>query len=266
MGTSIALAAAAIAIGAYMLVNQRQAEAEAHHEATSIARLITHAIAFAPFEAGEGPEGIELLRQRAQEIMDTGRLLAVTVANQHSEPLVELTPPGLEEEGAFAVFGAAPFERVIRQPVLHVITLPDAFYVFAPLVDSSGNSHFVLGVGLPKEVLVIGNRYEWLFASLALALSVLLGLIAAAVLTGQVARPIGRLAAVADRLESGRFNTASITSLIDRRDEIGRLARVVLRLVQALDHLGFEMDRSAEKGQREQKDEDPVEGGPRTPG
>lgn len=265
MGTSIAMAAAAIAIGAYMLVSERQAEAEARHEATSIARLISHAIAFEPFDAREGSEAANLLKRRAQEVMDTGRLLSVTVTNQDSEPLLEVTPPGLEEEGAFAELGAAPFERVVRQPVLHVVTQPSAFYVFTPLVDRSGDSRFVLGVGLPKDALVLGDRHELLFASLSLALSVVLGLIAAAVLTGQVARPIGRLAAVADRLESGRFNTASITPLIDRRDEIGRLARVVLRLVQALDHLGYEMDRKAEKDDRERKGEGPIEGGPRDP-
>lgn len=253
MGTVIALASAGIAIATYLLVTSHRAEHLAREEASAMARLIAHSMATDPLAGRRGEAATALLRTRARELIATGRLLSVTVVGTDLEPLAQETVPGLEEEEALRSLGREPFELVASRWMRRVEPADGTVYVLMPLIDSRDSYRGVLAIGVPIEMLSLGDEGAAIFASSALALSVLLGLIAAFVLTGQVARPIGRLARVAERLETGRFDTSTVTPLIGRRDEIGRLARVMLRLVRALDHLGQEMDAAAERRRHEQR-------------
>lgn len=252
MGTLIALAAAGISIAAYLLVSHQNYEHRAVDQATTIGQLVGHAMAMEPLADHEGAAAEALLASRARELIATGRLLSVTALDPDLTALARETLPGLEEEEALARLGPAPFALVRDRQVRSAQQAEGVIYLLMPMTDSRGNDRGVLAVGVPLEMLA-RNDGILLFISLTLVLSVLLGLIAAAVLTGQLARPIQRLAQVADRLETGRFDTGSVTPLIGRRDEIGRLARVMLRLVQALDHLGKEMERSAEQRDRQER-------------
>jgi len=247
MGTLIALAAAGIAILAYLLVSERDHEAQAVGQAATLGRLVDHAMAMDPLAGRRGAAAAALLETRARDLVATGRLVSVTVVDPEVRLLARVAVPGLEEQEALERLGPEPFAEVQRRTTRRTEITDDTIYVLMPLADNSGASRGVLAIGVPIEVVTSSGRSMALFVSLTLALSVLLGLIAAMVLTGQLARPIQRLAQVADRLETGRFDTSSVTPLIGRRDEIGRLARVVLRLVQALDHLGREMEKAAEK-------------------
>lgn len=250
MGTLIALAAAGIAIVVYLLVSEQNTDNHTVDQATTIGRLVGPSMAMDPLAGRRGPAAQALLATRAREFIATGRLLSVTVLDNDLQPLAQETLPGLEEEEAFARLGPEPFALVRDRTIRRVERTEETLYVLMPLTDSLGADRGVLAIGVPLEMLARTSDIP-LFVSLTLVLSVLLGLIAATVLTGQLAQPIRNLAQVADRLETGHFDTSSVTPLIGRRDEIGRLARVVLRLVQALDHLGREMEKSAEKRREE---------------
>lgn len=248
IGTVIALAATGIAISAHMLVTGHQVEHYNREQLATAARLVSHSMAADPLAERADHEIQALLQERARDFISTGKLLSVSVLDRDLNPLVQEALPGLEEEEALQRLGLEPFQAVMQAPSNRVVLTEDALYFLAPLADSATELRGVLAVGMPMDALAFDDRAEFLFATLAFALSVLLGLVAAMALTGQVARPIGRLAQVADRLDSGRFDTGAVSSLIDRRDEIGRLARVMLRLVQALDHLGAEMQRESSGG------------------
>lgn len=252
MGTLIALAAAGIAIAAYLLVSERDHEVQAAGQAATLGRLVDHTMGMDPLAGRRGPAAAALLASRARDLVATGRLVSVTVVDPDLHLLARETIPGLEEQEALERLGRDPFAEVQRRTTRRTEITEDTIYVLMPLADSGGESRGVLAIGVPLEVVGEVGRGMPLFVALTLALSVLLGLIVAAVLTGQLARPIQRLAQVADRLETGRFDTSSVTPLIGRRDEIGRLARVILRLVQALDHLGREMEKEAERRRGEQ--------------
>ena len=243
IGTLIALAAGAGATGAFVFVTEQQRLAHADHEASSIGRLLSHALSIEIFDPTAESHPVSQLEDRALQFMASGRLLSITVVSPDLEPVIRQTPPGLENEEAWSELGSAPFIQTFDQPANRVYRDKDAFYVLSPLIDDLGMVRFVLAIGLPSQTLELTDDSLTLFISLAMALSLILGLIAAWLLTGQVGRPIRLLTTAADRLESGEFDTSVLTPLIDRRDEIGRLGRTVLRLVQALDHLGAEMDR-----------------------
>lgn len=252
MGTVIALAAATLAIGAYVFVTDKQQLAQARHEAFNIGRLIAQAISVELFPAEEeGEDLVGLLEERALQFMAAGRLHSITVMDADLQPVVVQTLPGMDWEDARQEFQQEPLVRLFEQPrnVLHMAN--DTFYVFSPLVDHTGQTRFVLAIGLPIQLLEFPDRSRPLFISIAIGLSLVLGLIAAWVLTGQFAQPIRLLTTAAARLETGHFDTSALTPLIGRRDELGRLARTVLRLVQALDHLGTVMDASAGSEKKE---------------
>lgn len=252
MGTLIALAAGAIAIGAYIIVTDQQRLAQSHHEAFKIGRLISQAMAVGVFDEEE-EDPVTLLKTRTAQFMAAGRLLSITVISPKLEVVLSRTLPSLENEEAWNELGPGPFRQIFDQPATNIYRHDDAFYVLAPLIDESGSARFVLAIGLPIQILELPDENRTLFVSLAISFSLLLGLIAARVLTGQVGQPIRLLTTTAERLEAGHFDTSVLTPLIGRRDEIGQLARTVLRLVQALDYLGALMERQTEAAQRTSK-------------
>lgn len=254
IGTLIALAAGGIATATYVFVTEQQHLAHARHEASSIGRLLSHAMSLDAGEMMTDSERRAFLESRALQLMASGRLLSVTVMGRElEEPLIQQTLPGLETEEAWQELGREPFVEVFEQPANHLYQVDDVFYVLSPVMDQSGAVSFILAIGLPAQALSISEDNLTLFISLATTLSLFLGLITAWVLTGQVGRPIRLLTTAADRLESGHFDTSVLTPLIGRRDEIGRLARTVLRLVQALDHLGGEMERRSLGGNEQEE-------------
>lgn len=258
IGTTIALAACGIATATYIFVTEQQHLALARHEAASIGRLLSHAMSVDLSEQRSGADQLALLRGRALQFMSSGRLLSLTIVDAEAgEPVVQEVLPGLEAEEAWQKLGSSPFDKVVELPANNLHQVDNTFYVLSPVMDRTGAVRFILAFGLPSQTLTISDDNLPLFISLATALSLILGLITAAVLTGQVGRPIRLLTTAADRLESGHFDTAALTPLIGRRDEIGRLARTVLRLVQALDHLGAQMDRASQRNsdQKEERDD-----------
>src|SRR3546814_12661249 len=97
---------------------------------------------------------------------------------------------------------------------------------------------------MPARVLKRDESDVARFTVAAGAIAAVLGLVAAAILTRQVAWPVRRLAELSGRLEDASFDTSAVDALIGRGDKIGRLARVMLRLVRALDQLGQRLDRA----------------------
>jgi HAMP domain-containing protein len=254
VGTTIALASAGIAIVADTIVDEHHEALHAEKKAVTLARMAGSAISIDPLSDPASAETDAVIRARARNLIATGRMVSLTVVTTDLHPIAQETLPGLEDEEALARLGPEPFATVGLRQTFQVVSTARTTYVLMPLTDSAERPLGVLAIGLPIELLHFDDDTRLMFAVLAVALSVLLGLLAAVILTRQVAAPISRLAKVADRLDTGQYDVDTVTPLIGRRDEIGRLARVMLRLVRALDHLGREMDAAVERRLREYRD------------
>lgn len=244
VATITASGSALAAVVAFAVIDEPAREAERHDEALTLARFAGHAASMDPLGSVTGAASTGLLRQRAAELMAIGPLLSVAIAGPDGAVVADLTTPGLEDERVLRAVPAL-FEEVARTRVRRLEHRDGIIYVVQPLTDRYEVLRGVLGLQIPADVIRRDSNDIVRFTGVAVVIAALLGLVAALVLTRRVARPIVRLARLAGRLDDPDFNTELPTSLLDRRDEIGQLARVMLRLVKALDHLGRQMDVAA---------------------
>jgi len=246
VATLTAFASAAAAVAAFSVITERSAEVRETDQALTIAQMVAHAIAGDPLpRSTDAVDG--LMRQRVDGLMATGRLLSLAVVGDDGRVIADLTPPGLEDDSVLRRLPAGLMSELVDGQRRHLHRAEAAVYLVLPLVDRREQVLGAIGVGIPVQILRDGNDEIATFAGSAAAIAVVLGLIAALVLTRQVAAPVRRLAEFSDRLDDAGFDTSRVADLIDRRDEIGQLTRVMLRLVRALDHLGREMDASIER-------------------
>lgn len=246
VATLTAFASAAAAVAAFSVITERSAEIREKDQALTIAQMVSHAIAGDPLPPSTDAVDA-LMRQRAAGLMATGRLLSLAVVGDDQRVIADLTPPGLEDDSVLSRLPDGLMSQLVDGQRRHLHLSDAAVYVVRPLVDRRERVLGAIGVGVPVQLLRDGNDELATFAGVAVAIAVILGLFAALILTRQVAAPVRRLAEFSDRLDDAEFDTSRVADLIDRRDEIGRLTRVMLRLVRALDHLGREMDASIER-------------------
>jgi len=245
VATLTAFASAAAAVVAFSVITERSAELRESEQALTIARMVAHAIAGDPLPPST--EAVEaLVRQRVDGLMATGQLLSLAVVGEDRRVIVDRTPPGLEDDSVLSRLPAGLMASLVDGQRRHLHQAEAAVYVVLPLVDRRERVLGAVGVGIPVQMLRDGNDEIATFAAAAAVIALILGLIAALILTRQVAAPVRRLAEFSDRLDDAGFDTSRVADLIDRRDEIGQLTRVMLRLVRALDHLGREMDAATD--------------------
>lgn len=250
MGTLTAFASAAAAVAAFAVIAGQGRALEENREAVALAHMVGYAASMDPLARVDGEEAGALLRARAAELMATGPLLSIAVVGVDGRPVADLTSPGLEDESILRLVPEL-IEGVANGPTRRVVRRDAVIYVALPLIDRSERVRGVIGTAMPAEAMQRGDDDIAAFAAVAAAIALVLGLLAATVLTRQVAWPVRHLAELAGRLEDAGFDTSKVTGLIGRRDEIGRLARVMLRLVHALDHLGREMDEAGDRSRKE---------------
>lgn len=243
--TAFASAAAAVVI--FAVVTAQGREAAQVREAVSLARSAAFAASMQPLDRLEGGPARELLRRRAEGLMAMGSILFLAVVAPDLEPVADLASPGLEEESVLRS-AAGLVEAARRTGYRQVERRGAMIYVALPLVDPAERVRGVVGVGVAVRTARDGGHDVAVFAIAAAAVAAVLGLLAAAVLTRQVGHPIRRLSEVAGRLEDAAFDMSAVDALVGRSDEIGSLARVMLRLVRALDHLGRRMDAGTDRG------------------
>lgn len=242
--TAFASAAAAVVI--FAVVTAQGREAVQVREAVSLARSVAFAAAMQPLDRLEGVPARELLRRRADGLLAMGSTLFLAIVAHDGEPVADLAAPGLEEESVLRT-AAGLVEAARRSGYRQVERRGAVLYVALPIVDAAERERGVLGVGVPVHTMRDDRGDVAVFAMAAAGVAAVLGLLAAAVLTRQVGRPIRRLSEVAGRLEDAAFDASAVDALVGRSDEIGSLARVMLRLVRALDHLGRRMDAEVDR-------------------
>lgn len=246
--TAFAAAAAAVIAFAVMSGNARLAEEE--RQAAVLGRIVAHAASMDPLSDLPDEGARALLRERAAELMAAGSLLSVAIVGSDGRAIADLTSPGLEDESALRMAGPL-FDSVIRSGMRKTGRRGDVIYAVHPVIDRSARVRGVIGIEMPVHLLHSNDDEVATFAAVAAAIAALLGLFAAMTLTRQVAWPVRRLAELAGRLDDAAYDTSRVAPLIGRRDEIGQLARVMLRLVRALDHLGNRMDEVIERRLRQ---------------
>ncbi len=259
MGTLTAFASAAAAVVAFAVITAQGRVLEEERQVVALARMVAYAASMDPLADSNGHATQELLRSRAMELMATGPLLSLAVLDADQRPLADLSSPGLEDESILRV---APelftaLEDISAGAVTPVVRHNAVIYVALPLIDQRQRVRGYLGVAMPVQEVRRDDDGIVTFAVVAAAIALALGLLAAVVLTRQVAWPVRNLAELAGRLDDAEFDTSRVSGLIGRRDEIGQLARVMLRLVQALDHLGRVLDDRPKEGPASGIDERP---------
>jgi HAMP domain-containing protein len=242
MCTAVAAAAALVVVLVLQTVIIRAQVEQSRGEALSMTRLLAQALAVDPATGTRPLELGRALQERLDAMMATGRLIGAVALDQDLRRLAGAVAPGLESLDPVGQFGPELLRAIADGPPNELRLDPATAFVAVPLLDRAGGRIGVLAVSLPRQVLVQDQSAHLAVGLGALALAILLGLPAALALARRIARPINRLADLSHGLERGQIDTEALTPLIGRRDEIGRLARVVLRLVQALNHLGANMD------------------------
>jgi len=245
VATITATGSAVAAVVAFSAIDEPAREAEQNDGAVTVARMAAHAASMDPLDHMPGDAEV-LLKQRAAELMAIGQLLSVAIVGPDGDVIADLTTPGLEDE---RVLRAVPelFDDVARTRTRRFVRREGVIYVVQPLIDRREVPRGILGLEIPVNVIRTDSNDIVGFTVVAAVIAAFLGFLAARILTRRVARPIVRLAQLAGRLDDPDFDTTIATSIVNRRDEIGQLARVMLRLVKALDYLGRQMDESVDR-------------------
>lgn len=245
VATLTAFASAAAGVLAFAVISARDRAEQDSQAALALARMVAFTAAMDPLGSTEGDAARALLRRRADGLLAMGPLLFVTIVGADLRPIADLASPGLEEESVLRSF--PELLRVVNETRRGRVERRGAvIYVMLPLTDQAEQHRGVFGAGFPAHVLRHDDDMA-AFAVAAAAIAAVLGLVAAAILTRQVAWPVRQLAELAGRLDDAGFDSSGAEALVGRGDEIGRLARVMLRLVRALDHLGRSMDAEADR-------------------
>lgn len=242
MSGAVAAAAALVVVLFVQTLIYRGELDQARLEALSMTRLLAQALAVDPGTAQRPADRERQMQDRLDAMLGTGRLIAAVALTHDQRRLATALAPGLESLDPVLQFAPETLRAVAEGPSNELRMDAATVFVAMPLLDWAGGRIGVLVVSLPRQILLHDGSDHLIVAFSALLLSILLGLPAALALSRRIARPINDLAALSDGLERGHIDTDALTPLIGRRDEIGRLARVMLRLVHALNHLGASMD------------------------
>lgn len=236
MVTVVMTLAVLAGVAAYKIGVDRDHARDQRADALATAQLVAQGVAGALDDHGawDAAEAAD----RVRRLMHTGQFLALAVVDQTGGRLVSAALPGLERLGSPVPAAGAVLETLV--PALSVDAA--AVHVLHPLFDGTGVPRGVVTVSLPRDTATLGTADRVVFAVVAVAVVLGLAFAASAMLARRISGPINAMSAVADGLERGAFDTRTVSALIGRRDEIGKLARTVLRLTRALDHVSARMD------------------------
>ncbi|MBF0335493.1 MAG: HAMP domain-containing protein [Alphaproteobacteria bacterium] len=229
-------------LAAYKIGTDRDLERARRGEALATAQLVAEVV------AGAGED----VASRVRRLMLSGRFLAIAAFDHAGEPLVSVVPE--HESLDFARRHTPEAARAVLAALVPTLIIEhDALHVAQPLFDDDGVARGVVAISLPRDTAGFGTQDRVLFALLSLAAVLPLAFGTSAMLARHIGGPIDVISDVACDLERGHLDARKVSALIGRRDEIGKLARTVLRLIRALDHVSTRMNDLVDHaiGQRE---------------
>jgi len=194
-------------------------------------------------QAARGQQVDPVLHPADRELLD--------LALNENRTIVILQPQETEQ---------APLWLWVRQQaLLEGSTLRAA----APITDLGGQVIGAAVVYLPTEAIQLSLHRQWQLALVLMAGGLFFGIVASMVLARRVTRPIDQLRDAAAAVEAGRFDPASLSSLTQRPDELGKLAQVFTRmalevrareqgLIRQVQALQIEIDEVRKKQQVEE--------------
>lgn len=238
MVTVVMTLAVLAGLAAYKAGVDRDSQREQRADALATAQLVAQAVG----TTGRPDE----IAARVRSLMHTGQFLAIAAFDANGARLVSATLPGLESLDLGQRFTPAALHAVTAGLVPVLTAEPDTLHVAQPLFDRAGVPRGVAALSLPRHVATMGTQDRVVFAVVSLAVVLALAFAASAMLARRISGPINAMSSVADGLENGRLDTRKVSALIGRHDEIGKLARTVLRLTRALDHVSAQMDTLVE--------------------
>ncbi len=254
MVTVVMTLAVLAGLAAYKAGVDRDTQREQRADALATVQLVAQAVG-----AAGRPDDVAA---QVRSLMHTGQFLALAAFDADGARLVSATLPGLESLDLGQHFTPAALSAVARGLVPVLNAEPDALHVAQPVFDASGEPRGTVALSLPRHVASLGTQDRVVFAVVSLAAVLALAFAASAMLARRISGPINAMSSVADGLEDGRLDTGKVSALIGRHDEIGKLARTVLRLTRALDHVSTRMDMLVEARVAELtgKDVEPAKG------
>jgi HAMP domain-containing protein len=212
---------------------------------------------------------LEELRQQmglsrlVEDLMGGGNVAAIRIVGRDGETLaygasgdVDLPEESTETEIAYlteAIDSGEPASYLEG----------DLLGVVAPIVDGQGEAIGATLVTLPTDRVQATIRRNLLVGLSVAALVLLVGLTSSVLLARRVTEPVTALTDAAAAVEAGAFDPQELTPVAERKDELGRLARLFQRMAhevqareeqlrQQLQRLRIEIDESKRKQQVEE--------------
>ncbi|MGC9456342.1 MAG: ATP-binding SpoIIE family protein phosphatase [Halothiobacillaceae bacterium] len=142
--------------------------------------------------------------------------------------------------GATRAQPPGPEERRLLEQVFHDGQTLSRFQdgqlvVVAPIPGADGATQGVTLLRLSMEAMRETQQRFIVITVLVGMLVLLVGLLAAVVISRRMTADIGRIAEVAGHIESGRFELKPLAAVARRRDELGQLAEVFAKMAEQVD-------------------------------
>ncbi|MEO8275196.1 MAG: HAMP domain-containing sensor histidine kinase [Thermoanaerobaculia bacterium] len=203
-------------------------------------RLTQSAPGAAPAEAGKNPEPRRFVVQHEMRLRHPGTGEDATAAEPFEMEFAG-DPAALDDGPLTEPLPGHPPGQLVRKIVLETDAARDVLFVRGPAMKRT--------IPIPRAAIAstldrFGTRL--LYGNLALLVAGLLaGLLAAAIVSHRVTRPLANLAVAAERLGSGDLGAAVVLSPVASNDEVGRAISAFNRMSQQLATLDAENRRLA---------------------
>ncbi|TET49379.1 MAG: HAMP domain-containing protein [Anaerolineales bacterium] len=212
---------------------------------------------------------LEELRQQmglsrlVEDLVGGGNVAAIRVVDRDGTTLAygAVADVGLPEEPSETEI--ARLEEAIRSGEPASYLEGDLLLVVAPIADAQGEVTGATLVTLPTDRVQATNRRNLLVGVSVAAVVLLVGLASSVLLARRVTEPVTALTDAAVAVEAGAFDPQELTPVAERKDELGRLARLFQRMArevqareerlrQQLQRLRIQIDESKRKQQVEE--------------
>jgi len=181
---------------------------------------------------------LEQLRQQmgverlVQDLVASGNVLAIQITDDRFIIVASGTAPGAETARDAGEIEMAFLEQATRERQATSRLAGDVLQVIAPITDARGKVTGATVVYLSTDHVQATIRRNLAVAVAVTALVLAVGLVLSVILARRVTEPVTDLTNAAAAVEAGTFDLQILACASERRDELGRLARVFQRMAR----------------------------------
>src|SRR5579884_2958038 len=173
------------------------------------------------------------LSRLIQDLVEGGNVAALRVVDPSMVTLAYSAVPGREAGQALSVADTDAVRRAIANGESTSRLEGDVLSVIAPIVNSTTARRIGAALVQLSAARILDAQRRQLDLTILVAATVLgLGVVASTILARRVTQPVVQLTAAAAAIEADAPLPASLAQVAERRDELGRLARVFQRMAR----------------------------------